>query len=72
MEQSYVKHIKATKEDIKEGCPTISILGVDYCEYKYEYYSSDTKGITNILTALISKIPINNMLLRRILFSSKK
>ena len=30
MEQSFVKHIKATKEDIKEGCSTISILGVDY------------------------------------------
>jgi coenzyme F420-reducing hydrogenase delta subunit len=71
MEQSFVKHVKATKEDIKEGCSTISILGVDYCEHKYEYYSSDTKGTTNILSALISKIPINNNLLERILFSSK-
>jgi len=71
MEQSFVKHIKATKEDIKEGCSTISILGVDYCEHKYEYYSSDTKGTSNILSALISKIPINNNLLERILFSSK-
>ena len=71
MEKSFVKHVKATKEDIKEGCSTISILGVDYCEHKYEYYSSDTKGTNNIIDALISKIPINNKLLERILFSSK-
>ena len=71
MEQSFVKHVKATKEDIKEGCSTISILGVDYCEHKYEYYSSNTSGTVNILTALISKIPINNNLLDRILSSSK-
>jgi hypothetical protein len=42
MEQSSVKHVKAAKKDIKEGCSTISILGnlgVEYCEHKYEYYS---------------------------------
>ena len=50
---------KATKEDIKEeGCSTKSILGVDYCEHKFEYFSSDTKGTVNILGALMSKIPI--------------
>ena len=71
MEQSFVKHIKASKEDIKEGCSTIIILGVEYCEHKFEYYSSDTKGANNILSALISKIPINNKLLDNILKSSK-
>jgi hypothetical protein len=71
MEQAFVKHVKASKEDIKEGCSTINILGVEYCEHKYEYYSSDTKGAKNILEALMSKIPINNNLLDRILKSSK-
>ena len=71
MEQSFVKHIKATKEDIKEGCTTIIILGVEYCEHKFEYYSSDTKGANNILSALVSKIPINNKLLDTVLKSSK-
>ena len=71
MEQSFVKHIKATKEDIKEGCSTIIILGVEYCEHKFEFYSSDTKGANNILSALVSKIPINNKLLDNILKSSK-
>ncbi len=63
MEQSFVKPVKITKENIKEGCSTISILGVEYCEHKYEYYSSDTKGTANILSALIFKIPIKNNLL---------
>lgn len=71
MDQSYVKHVKATKEDLKEGCPTLVILGVEYCEHKFEYYSSDTKGANNILSALMSKIPINDALLEMILKSSK-
>ncbi len=58
MEQSLVKHVKAAKENIKEGCSTISKSGVEYCEHKYEYYSSDTKGTSNILTALISKFQL--------------
>ena len=48
MDQSYVKHVEATKEDIKEGCSTIDVLGVEYCEHKFEYYSSDTRGTNNI------------------------
>jgi len=71
MDQAFVKHVKATAADLKEGCSFIDILGVEYCEHKFEYYSSDTKGANNILSAFLTKIPINNNLLERILKSSK-
>ncbi len=56
---------------LKKDAQTIVILDVEYCEHEFEYYSSETKGANNILSALVSKIPINNKLSDTILKSSK-
>jgi hypothetical protein len=71
MEVSFVKNKKATKKDITEGEEIINILGIEYCNKKYEHYSADNAGASNILDVLLSKIPIKNDLNKYILNSSK-
>ncbi len=72
IDAEFVKYKKATKKDILEGEDIIQILGVDYCLMKFEHYSTDNTGATNILNVLLSKIPINGTLIQKILNSSKQ
>ena len=69
MEHEFIKHIKATREDLKDGVSTFEYNGVDYCVDKFETYSADTKGATNILDAVLIKIPINDKLYKNIISS---
>ena len=69
MEHEFIKHIKATREDLKDGISTFIYNGVDYCCDKFETYSADTKGASNILDALLNKLPINDKLYKNIITS---
>ena len=70
IEQEYIKHIKATKDDLKDGVDTFVHNGVDYCCAKFETYSADNKGASNILEVLLTKIDINDNLIQNIIKSS--
>lgn len=70
IDEGFVKNKVATKEDIKNNEDIYIYLGVDYCINKFETYSSDNKGATNILDVLITKIEINDNLLKDIVNSS--
>ena len=69
MEYEFIKHMKATGEDLKDGISTFEYNSVDYCVDKFETYSADTKGATNILDAVLIKIPINDELYKNIISS---
>jgi len=49
IESEVIKHVKATKDDLKYGVQTFIYNGVDYCLDKFETYSADKKGASNIL-----------------------
>jgi hypothetical protein len=72
IENEFIKHIKATKDDLKDGLPVFEYNGIEYCTYKFETYSADNKGATNILEVLKTKIEINNNLINNIIKSSYK
>ena len=69
MEHEFIKHLKATKDDLKEGVATFEYNGVEYCSDKFETYSADTKGASNILEAVLIKLPINDKLYKNIIGS---
>lgn len=70
MEFKFIKHSKATKDDLKDGCETFIYNGHDYCTNKFDTYSADNKNASNILETLITKVIINDNLIETIIKSS--
>ena len=70
IEYEFIKHVKATREDLKDGVATFEYNGIEYCTDRFETYSADNKGATNILEVLKTKIIINDNLIKNINKSS--